>query len=156
VREAEVPPFRVFVVKVIVDGEGLVHQHAAGFQRVQQVWNERAIEVKKDHDDVIRFLAEIRLVGSRLFQIDGSRDDHELTRTRGGCELGQFLLVAVDGVDLIAVRGKEERMAPGSCRYVQGLALGEPRQLLNQKRRGRRIDLEHLLVQSGPLDGDPD
>ena len=102
VRKAKLSTPRMLVAKMIIDQKGFVQQHPAGLQCMNEVREERTSQIKAHKDDIVGVLSEIRIVRWRQFQIDRlCRDPGEVSRVSGRGQLGQCLIIAVYGVDLV-------------------------------------------------------
>lgn len=101
-RKAKLPTLWMPALHMVINGEGLIQQDPAGLQRVDEMGEERSIQVEEDEDGIVCFMPEIRLL-RRLFQIKRSRfDAGEVSRPGIGSKLREGLLIAIDGFDLVA------------------------------------------------------
>jgi len=145
------------MLEVVVHGKGFVEQHAAGLERLDQVGEERSAQIKEYENGVVRFMSKIRLVRGRLLQVERScRNPGEVPRSCAGRKLRDGVLIAIDGIDLIAQRREKERVAPASGRDVEDLPFGKTVELLDKKPCRRWVRSEKLLREPGALHSDPD
>ena len=132
-RKAKLRTLRMPALDVIVHGEGFIQQDTAGLQRVDEMGEERSIQVKEDEDGIVCFMPEIRLL-RRLLQIKHSRfDAGEVSCPGIGRKLREGLLIAIDGIDLVAQRGEEQRMAAAAGSHVEDFSFGKAMKLLEEK-----------------------
>ena len=60
--EAKFSTLWMSVLDVVVDGKGFIQQDTAWFQRVDEMGEERSIQVKEDENDIVRFMSKIRFM----------------------------------------------------------------------------------------------
>ena len=76
----------------------------------------------------------------RLLQVKHSRTDAgEVSYSGPGGKLCEGLLIAIDGVDLIAPRGEEQRVTSAAGGHIEDLAFGKAMKLSDEKRGRWRI-----------------
>ncbi len=101
VRQTEFPSARMLIAEVVLDAEGFVEQKAVRFQGVHQHREQRTMQIKKDHDGIITFLAQTRRMVGLLFQIEYPRGEaREALRRRGRFQRRERLRVSIDRFDL--------------------------------------------------------
>jgi hypothetical protein len=101
--QAELPMPWMLVMEVLIDEKSLIDQQSTRFQRANEMWKERSMQIQEDEDSVMPFLAKIRRM--RGFQVQClRRDAGEVSRSRVGQQLCERLLISVDGFDLVPER----------------------------------------------------
>lgn len=144
------------VADVVIDGEGFIQQYTARCQRVDKIREKRSVQVKEDKNAIVRFVPEIRFLRRRL-QIKHSRiDAGEVSCAGTGGKLCEGRLIAIDGIDLVAKGGEEQRMTPAARGHIENLPFGKAMKLLDEKLGRRWICAENLLREPCALNADPD
>src|SRR6185437_13183562 len=142
------------VLDMVIDGEGFIQQDTAGCQRIDKIWEERSVQVKEDENGIVRFMAEIRFM-RRLLQIKHSRADAGEISCAGACrKLCEGRLITIDGINLVAQRGEEQRMTPAAGGHIENLPFGKAMKLLDEKLGRWRICAENLLREPCALNAD--
>jgi hypothetical protein len=101
--QAELPTPWMLVMEVLIDEKGLIDQQSTRFQRANEMWKERPMQIQEDEDSVIPFLAKIRRV--RGFQVQClRRDASEVSGSSVGQQLCERLFISVNGLDLVPER----------------------------------------------------
>lgn len=155
-RKAKLQTLWMPALHMVVNGEGFIQQDPAWLQRVDEMGEERSMQVEEDEDGIVCFMPEIRLL-RRLFQIKRLRfDAGEMSRPGIGRKLREGLLIAIDGFDLVAQRGEEQRMTAVAGSHIEDLPFRKAMKLLAEKGSRRRICAENLLCESCALNADTD
>ena len=100
-RQTKLPSPRMLMAKIIVDGKCFVEEDAIGFQGVNDDREQRPMQVKKDDDGIITFVAQAGRVIRRGFQVeDACRETGETLCARSGFQCGEGVGVSIDGLHL--------------------------------------------------------
>jgi hypothetical protein len=155
-RKAKLTTLRMSALHMVINGEGLIQQDPAGLQRVDEMREERSMQVEEDEDGIVCSMPEIRLL-RRLFQIKHSRfDAGEVSRPGMGRKLREGLLIAINGFDLVAQRGEEQRMTAAAGSHIEDVPFGKAMKLSEEKRSRWRICAEDLLCEPCALNANTD
>ena len=113
------------VAQIVLDRKRFVEQDTFGFQRVDQPWKQRAVEIVGHEDDVIGIRGEFRAFIGRPFEIDlfdGEMGKMPLRCRR--CKRCQTFPVTIDGVYFKAVGSQIQRMTSAAAGDIERSTFG--------------------------------